>query len=596
MQTDYHSSKGEVKPSVIKNLICLSLMVFLILELPVIFNYKSPEALIFNRFSLNYFILLLVPHFILMCILVALIALKNIYGALNAFTVLWKRFKMPIRYIIMLFAILIVLLISVLYLSFIKVPSMLLLETCLLLLLLFGLIVILESSSKLALVYVSFYTFAILISGLEVLPRMGIYVPLPSLVPQHISSYMDLFEGWTPAKGGGPKPNLDVLSQGPTAYEPARFITNSAGFRNDRDFDEQPAPDAYRILYVGDSFVIGYATDQDKTSGYILETHLKDILQLNERSICPEVLIAYAGDPSGGWIRLRNYYLKYHPHLVVLGITFGNDISQAYFHSHPETGFYRLSEHDGNVSMTVVKDSLDSPYNDLFRGLYLPRDAFSPEALSPKPTPSTTLVSSNLQQMKYRYEQTQVGSKVMNAWMIFQQVLLVHQPEMVYQPSAIASTLNEKPGAVHTFDPNAALGLFYSPTLPEVDEAFTHFELILRGIGHLVQESGADLMVALFPQRFQVHPEDWEATVERYGLNPAHFDLEYPNRRILADCHRNGITCFDTLPLLKGEAQRTGKPFYFPGGDMHWRADGHYLVGVNMADFIWEQYLDKYNK
>ncbi len=592
MQTDYSASKSEIRPSTIKNLICLSLIVFLIIELPIIINYKSPETFILGRYSLTYFFLVIISHLILICFLVSLIAFNGLQDAMSAFLISWKRINVVIRYFIIFFAIFIVFLVSLLYLFSIKTPKLLLFETLLVLLLLSSVIVLLESSPKLTLAYVSLYTLLIFIAALEILLRLG---HLPALLhppSQEVLAYMKLFEGWVPAEGGGPKPNLDVLAQGPTPAEPIRFITNAAGFRNDRDFNEQPDPDAYRILYVGDSFVIGYAADQDETSGYIMEARLNDTSQLNEYSLHPEVLIAYADDPSSAWIRLRKYYLKYNPHLVILGITFGNDISQAYLHSHPEKGFYQLSEHDGNVSMEIVRASLDFPYHDLFKSLYLPLEAFRPEALSPETESAPTRFSSNLRQMLDLYTQTHVGGKVSEAWRAFEQFILVHEPKSWYRPSAIASTFENRPGSVYTFDPNASLGLFYSPTLPEVDQAFVHLELILKGINQMLQERDTDLMVVLFPQRFQVRAEDWEATVEQYGLDPAHFDLEYPNRRILADCDRNGITCFDTLPLLKEETEKTRTPFYFPNGDMHWNKSGHYLVGVNMAKFVWKQYLE----
>jgi hypothetical protein len=41
---------------------------------------------------------------------------------------------------------------------------------------------------------------------------------------------------------------------------------------------------------------------------------------------------------------------------------------------------------------------------------------------------------------------------------------------------------------------------------------------------------------------------------------------------------REGITCFDPAAALAAACHRTGRSQYFPGGDMHWNADGHRAV------------------
>jgi hypothetical protein len=83
------------------------------------------------------------------------------------------------------------------------------------------------------------------------------------------------------------------------------------------------------------------------------------------------------------------------------------------------------------------------------------------------------------------------------------------------------------------------------------------------------------LVVAIFPQRFQVQPEDWRATVIAYNLNTDAFDLMQPNKRILGFCDLNSMVCIDPTAEMAAYHGESGKDLYLPRGDMHWNRDGH---------------------
>ena len=79
-------------------------------------------------------------------------------------------------------------------------------------------------------------------------------------------------ERWHPRQEGGHLlPNLNMNMQGgDRSGQRVRIITNSKGFRNDREFADHVPPDTFRILFMGDSFVDGFRTDQTRTIGNVL--------------------------------------------------------------------------------------------------------------------------------------------------------------------------------------------------------------------------------------------------------------------------------------------------------------------------------------
>ena len=96
--------------------------------------------------------------------------------------------------------------------------------------------------------------------------------------------------------------------------------------------------------------------------------------------------------------------------------------------------------------------------------------------------------------------------------------------------------------------------------------------------------------VALFSQRFQIQPGDWQATVEVYRLKESAFDLASPNDRIASFCAERGIACIDPTGPLSAHYLRNGKTLFLPQWDMHWNKRGHqiYLDGAKsqFADIL----------
>jgi lysophospholipase L1-like esterase len=139
------------------------------------------------------------------------------------------------------------------------------------------------------------------------------------------------------------------------------------------------------------------------------------------------------------------------------------------------------------------------------------------------------------------------------------------------------------------FDGTNSLAFFLSPPPKEVELAFERLERTLGAYAATARAAGVRFLVLFFPQRYQVQPEDWGATVESYGLNAARFDLAAPGRRLGTFCRANGIAWLDLAPALAAAHERSGRSLYLPGGDMHWNPDGHRAVAAAVKPAVLEQ-------
>lgn len=373
-------------------------------------------------------------------------------------------------------------------------------------------------------------------------------------------------------EGGKLVPNLDVMVVGEARNQSVRFITNSKGFRNDHEFPYFPLPDTYRILYLGDSFVAGYRVGQESTSGKVIEKELTWLIQEGGGYLRPEVLIASLSEPTTAWFWLEEYGFEYHPDLVILGLTIGNDIFQAYLATDPD-GYLTVVDAGDSMSIGDYREPKIGFTTSPVRDLYLPPDAFLLQLNSPELYEFLPHVGYSL---KAKYLWSNLGA-------LFSRAL---------NPSVAIDSwyLDTEPGRIHLFDIANGLGMFYRPEIKQVTLGYERLEIVLRGMKKRCDEQRSDLLVVFFPQRFQVTDEEWRQTSLHYMLDPEHFDLESPSRRLMIICERNEINCFDLLPFFRNEtALRTGA-LYLPSGDMHWNENGHRLAGTYIAKFIWEHY------
>lgn len=98
------------------------------------------------------------------------------------------------------------------------------------------------------------------------------------------------------------------------------------------------------------------------------------------------------------------------------------------------------------------------------------------------------------------------------------------------------------------------------------------------------EELGAQLLLVLIPDEFQVNDALWNAARElssrRYGIPQNQYRRDYPQERIRRWAEARGARVLDLLPALR-EAERTGRTYHLR--DSHWNAHGNRVAGHALA-------------
>ena len=145
-----------------------------------------------------------------------------------------------------------------------------------------------------------------------------------------------------------------------------RWHNNASGFRNDQEFSQEPPPGVLRILSLGDSFVAGYRVGQEETFSFLSEQWI------NQKLGKCEVLVSEIEEPITGLYYLSKSGLAFHPHIVLLGVTIGNDIAQSYIALDPNGG-NSLKIDNGNV---IIDKTVGSVGVSSFENYEIPENYF----------------------------------------------------------------------------------------------------------------------------------------------------------------------------------------------------------------------------
>ena len=335
-------------------------------------------------------------------------------------------------------------------------------------------------------------------------------------------------------EGGFLKPNINTLVI--NAYgDQVKWITNSTGFRNTKEFTYKKPKNTFRILSLGDSFTAGYRVGQHQTFSYLLEKQLNE----SQDSIHYEVIIACIEDPVNGLKFLHEYGLKYEPDLVLLGITLGNDLTQTFINLH-KFGRNKL------VGNNIVENE---NFNE--KKLYEALQERFPEG-----------------SCDYSFEINDYIEKLVS----FR--LLRNLYETEYSGESIFASRGKANPYLH--DLSHGLGLFLKEPPQSINETYIQFGRVLSAYKRLSNKNSFKLVTCSFPQRYQGNWLDYKATLTDYGLKENAFS---PSPSISFSCTLD----FSESPLCVSEVNGKYSPFtkenyYLPMGDMHWNSKGHLVV------------------
>lgn len=297
-----------------------------------------------------------------------------------------------------------------------------------------------------------------------------------------------------------------------------RWKNNNQGFREDKDVSQKPLPGVLRILSLGDSFTAGHRIDQAATYSKLLE-------RWSTENLGPtEILISMIEHPDRGLEYLREYGYTWSPHIVMLGITLGNDIAHSYIARHP--------------TPIGLRNGLET--------LYIPDRCF---------------VEHNLVERIFRKGVYHLSYSTLSR-------ALFGLPEEM--------SCMRGPGTnLRLFDSTSGFGMYIKDPPQEINDAYQRVSDILVDYKTFCGEHNITFVVLLFPQRFQVQPHDWQTNAAAYNLEPETFDLMQPNKRIGDFCLSESIPCIDPTEAMKKHHLEGGENLYLPGGDMHWNRHGN---------------------
>jgi hypothetical protein len=382
------------------------------------------------------------------------------------------------------------------------------------------------------------------------------------------ASFAYLFPDREPFFGPGGRLRPDLRARLRSADYPGGtpILTNPDGFRTSEPVSRSGEPGEFRILSLGDSFTCGYGAAQDEFFGSLLERGLQN----GAGGTRVRVLSAEVSDPVLGLYYLQTWGAAFHPDLVVYGLS-GNDVIQCAQSCGPGRRF-RIGDD------AVLAPSPDSdPPGDLVSEM---KDWSYPEAGPP----------SSLARLRDRVG-GDLGVESSPSPFVFR--LLAPLARARVRRASVMPTMAQRYEAIdgrrRLVDGYANLGHYYLRTPDRTEALNASVRPLLKGLKRAAAAVDAPFLLVVFPQRYQVRPEDWQVMRTFWNLKADDFDLDLLNREIHRFCASEGI---DSLDLLDAFRAATAD-LYLPAGDMHWNRLGHRLAAERTAAFISERYRSR---
>ena len=380
------------------------------------------------------------------------------------------------------------------------------------------------------------FTFALLIIFSLVLPAILAEVCLgvkEAHQKKTLPDYADTIQGQSLGWGGFLKKDLHTYVTDGLGGR-ALWVTDAAGFRSTREFSRTPPPGVLRLLALGDSFNAGFRVDQDASFSHLRQQWL------NHKYGQAEILVAETEEPATALYYLKKFGLKLEPRIVILGLTLGNDIAEAYLGLGRR---YIITTTNGRVHIEI----------------------------NPKPLPKVNLAACQMPPAYLKSENpSQRFIRHAGNWLAHRHLL-----RRFYQRHEAITSWGDR-DHLNLFDLNNGFGMFTDPTPATVEQAYQRLFHILKALSLVCRQHGIIFALQIFPQRFQVQPEDWVRAVQEYGLNAFRFNLMGPNQKIAAFCRQHDIFCIDATAALARWYAQHHQPLYLPRGDMHWNKTGHH--------------------
>jgi len=309
-----------------------------------------------------------------------------------------------------------------------------------------------------------------------------------------------------------------------------RVRYNAEGWRGpDRKIGK--APNVFRIVVLGDSFVDGYTIATQDRFTEVLQTNLDsqfDVINLG--------VAGYSTDQE--LLLLEQEGWKYAPDLVVLAFYY-NDVwgnGSRHFSESPRTQKPVFSvDAAGNLKIGNVPPPPPAPgLRERFKLYDLVRTAVKRNRLFYAVAMKAGLSDSDLPN----------GSRP--------------------SPTGAAGGPDE-------------FAVYHLTESPELAREWSITQALLRKMNLETERHGAHLIILYVPTRIELSPTEWSS-----AHLPADYDSSVVVRRLGQICQVEGIPYLD--PSAEFRTVGTDR-LYYPR-DPHWNTAGHHLVGEFLADYI----------
>ncbi len=301
----------------------------------------------------------------------------------------------------------------------------------------------------------------------------------------------------------------------------------SRGYLDEKVFDKDR--DEFRILGLGDSFAVELAKEKKNYHDFLE-------YELQKESGRSNVKVINAGMESTGPGYYRHILERYgdliRPDLVLVGFFVGNDFSDMRFD---------LARY-GNFIFEPI-DKKERIFRNLrFKNFWLCQ-FFSNEVRY-------------MQKIKAREKELLTGNALEEAFL----------PEDIFlETEYIKSWI---------FDVRKAQNL---------KELWDLESRVILKMKEFCDRRNIPLVIAIFPDEFQVEEETRNQVVKHYGLDMSFMDLKLPNELIAGFCSDHDIYALDLLGPFQEAAK--SKRLYLVR-NTHWNEAGNELAGKAIADFI----------
>lgn len=373
--------------------------------------------------------------------------------------------------------------------------------------------------------------------------------------------------------GGRMRPNLDLDVAVDIPGRPLyRIKTNSQGLRNDHEIALAKAPGEARILNLGDSFSVGFGVDQDRFIGSIVEATLNQ----PESERHTTVLNAEVSDPAYGLLYLQRYGMAYAPDVVLYGYV-DNDSHQSYL---AFEGRQILSLDPGGEVHTHPIDAGESA-----RRRFATQQRFA-QYVYPTMSPARLELDRSVWQHQLGWLARM--SKGLRDFIVAEPLLrgLAQRSDSAGRAGEITYPNSADP-TNHTDGHLRLLGLsdwgmLYKHGQAMTEPFYTTLFRIFASMQKTAADRGAIFVLAYYPRREQVNPQDWQRFHSFWNLAPDDFDLDLEARRLQTFCAERGIPFIDTTPALRAATDQR----LYMREDSHFAEAGQAVAARTITEFL----------